>query len=118
MKNKSEVHNGKIDVFYIHANHFEFICFLISHFNLDWFDNLKQEIGLFSVLLFIDYIIEIIYLIIIKKNLGVWIFDNSFNDEYGSYSMFVVLSIVYIIFTIFLDRYLVFLMMDRQLSIQ
>ncbi len=47
---------------------FEFICFLISHFNLDWFDNLKQEIGLFSVLLFIDYIIEIIYLIIIKKN--------------------------------------------------
>ena len=28
---------------------FEFICFLISHFNLDWFDNLKQEIGLFSV---------------------------------------------------------------------
>lgn len=46
---------------------FEFICFLISHFNLDWFDNLKQEIGLFSVLLFVDYIIEFVYLIIIKK---------------------------------------------------
>lgn len=80
---------------------FEFICFLISHFNLDWFDSLKQEIGLFSVLLLIDYIIEFIYLIIIKKNLGVWIFNNSFNDEYGSFSMFVTLSIVYIMVTIF-----------------
>lgn len=81
---------------------FEFICFLISHFNLDWFDSLKQEVELFSVLLFIDYIIEFLYLIIIKKNLGVWIFDNSFNDKCGSYSMFVILSIIYIIFTIFL----------------
>lgn len=80
---------------------FEFICFLISHFNLNWFDSLKQEIGLFSVLLFIDYIIEFIYLIIIKKNLGVWIFKKSFIDECGAYSMFVVLSIVYIIITIF-----------------
>lgn len=80
---------------------FEFICFLISHFNLNWYDSLKQEIGLFSVLLFIDYIIEFIYLIIIKKNLGVWIFKKSFNDECGAYSMFVVLSIVYIIITIF-----------------
>lgn len=80
---------------------FEFICFLISHFNLDWFDSLKQEIGLFSVLLFIDYIIEFVYLIIIKKNLEVWIFDNSFKDEYGLYSMFVGLSIIYIICTIF-----------------
>lgn len=80
---------------------FEFICFLISHFNLDWFDNLKQEIGLFSALLLIDYIIEFIYLIIVKRNLGVWIFSNSFNDEFGSFSMFVTLSIIYIMVTIF-----------------
>ena len=92
---------GRIMFFVLMPIIFEFICFLISHYNLDWFDGLKQEIGLFSALLFIDYIIELIYLIIIKKNLGVWIFDNSFNDEYGSYSMFVVLSIIYIIFTIF-----------------
>lgn len=92
---------GRIMFFVLMPIIFEFICFLISHFNLDWFDGLKQEIGLFSALLFIDYIIELIYLIIIKKNLGVWISDNSFNDEYGSYSMFVVLSIIYIIFTIF-----------------
>lgn len=84
---------------------FEFICFLISHFNLDWYENLKQEIGLFSVLLFIDYIIEFIYLLIIKKNLGVWIFSNSFNDECQSYSIFVLLSIVYIIITIFLGMF-------------
>lgn len=81
---------------------FEFICFLISHFKLDWCENLKQEIGLFSGLLFIDYIIEAIYLSIIKKHLGVWMFSNSYNDEYQSYSAFVLLSIVYIFFTIFL----------------
>lgn len=80
---------------------YEFICFLISYFNLDWFDSLKQEIGLFSILILIDYIIEFIYLIIIKKNLGIWIFDDSFNDKCGSYSMFIVLSIMYIIITIF-----------------
>lgn len=92
---------GKLMFFIFMPIIFEFICFLMSHFNLDWFDNLKQEIGLFSVLLFIDYIIEFIYLIIIKKNLGVWIFGNSFNDESVSFSMFVVLSIIYIIGTIF-----------------
>lgn len=84
---------------------FEFICFLISHFNLNWFYSLKQEVILFSVLLFIDYIIETIYLIVIKKNLGVWIFDTSFNDECGSYSMFVFLSIIYIFFTVFLGLF-------------
>lgn len=95
---------------------FEFLCFLVSHFNFySWYDNFKQEIILFSVLLFIDYIIEFIYLIIIKKNIGIWIFSNSFNDEYGSYSMFVFLAITYIIITVFLGMLLDFF--DRDIPI-
>lgn len=95
---------------------FEFLYFLVSHFNFySWYDNFKQEIILFSVLLFIDYIIEFIYLIIIKKNIGIWIFSNSFNDEYGSYSMFVFLAITYIIITVFLGMLLDFF--DRDIPI-
>lgn len=64
--------------------------------------SIKQRIVLFSVSVFFDYIIEFIYVLIIKKSIGVWIFSKSFNDDvYGSYFMFVFLSITFIIVVIF-----------------
>lgn len=82
---------------------FEFIEFLIFHFQNDWTDGIKRELTIFSVLLIVDYIIEFIYMILIKNILGVWIFSKEFNniETYGSYSIFVCLSIVFIIGTIF-----------------
>lgn len=84
---------------------FEFIMFLIYHFSNDWTENIKREAKIFSVLLMVDYIIEFIYLKIIRNILGVWIFSKEFNniETYGTYSDFVILSVIYIIATVLLS---------------
>ena len=98
---------------------FEFIMFLIYHFSNDWTDNIKREAKIFSVLLIIDYIIEFIYLKIVRNILGVWIFSKEFNnvETYESYSNFVVLSIIYIIATIVLSLVTCKICSDNELPI-
>jgi len=61
--------------------------------------NLKKEIGLFSILLLLDYAIETIYLVIIKNILGVWIFEKDFEtiESYGTYEAFKICAIIYIV---------------------
>lgn len=90
---------------------FEGIMFLINFFRDGWADGeVKKQLGFFSVLLLVDYIIEFIYLKAVKGILGVWAFSNEFAniESHGTYEFFVFCSVAYIIICIiasFFDYY-------------
>ena len=94
---------GRLIFFILMPIVYEGINLLIHHFGQfnegDW----RSEIKIYSVLLVIDYIIEIVYSVIIKNALGVWIISSEFNNikTYGVYEIFVFFAIVWIIVSIF-----------------
>lgn len=82
---------------------FEGIMFLLNFFRGGWADGeVKKQLGFFSVLLLVDYIIEVIYLKVVKGILGVWVFSDEFVsiESHGTYEFFVFCSVVYIIICI------------------
>lgn len=85
---------------------FEFILFLINHFYFCWFDNIKQGIGLFISALCADYILETVAIIIIKKILGIWIFEKTFNDICGLDSTYIIPLLISSIFFVCLYLFL------------
>lgn len=94
---------GRLLFFILMPIVYEGINLLIHHFGQYREGNWRSEIKFYSILLAIDYIIEIIYSVIIKNVLGVWIISSKFNniETYGAYGIFVFFAVVWIIVSIF-----------------
>lgn len=75
---------------------YEGISFVIASNGWEY-DNRKARLSLYSILLTIDYLIELIYLMLCKNVLGFWIIDGK-QDDLGAFSWFCICALIYIFF--------------------